>query len=545
MHSQGQDYLRKNRGFPIMEKELSIYERLCALADSDMYPYHMPGHKRNPKAGLPEGFAELDITEIEHFDNLHHAQGILKDAMEEAARLYGADKTYFLVNGSTCGVLAAVSSVVSRGDTLILERNAHMSAYHAAYLRECHVVSLYPELLKEYGVYGAVGIAETGQLLKQYPEAKAVCVTSPTYDGFVSDVEKLAALVHAHGKILIVDEAHGAHFGFDARMPRNSIDCGADIVIHSLHKTLPSLTQTALLHIKGGRVDRERLERFLRIYQSSSPSYLLMGSIDHCIRRLQEHRREWFDSFFANRGKLIKELSTLQVLRVVYDGAGLTYDRFDPSKLMIFCDRAGMTGTQLQRVLLEDYHLQMEMAGTHYVLAILTVMDTCEGYTRLAKALKEIDAACAVRQKESGKPAITMNGAPEHSHGEDIGAPLPQEEFTAAIHSLRALAGHMPLTQAMDEKEVESVALTCAQGRIVTEFLYAYPPGISVILPGEIMTEQVIALIKSYRDKGLVLQGSADETLRTVRCVKKNEIEPKTGGNHEKDENCMHDWTGM
>lgn len=507
-----------------MEQEFSIYERLAALSRSDMYPYHMPGHKRNPKAGLPEGFAELDITEIEYFDNLHHAQGILKDAMEEAAGLYGADKTYFLVNGSTCGVLAAISGVVSRGDTLILGRNAHMSAYHAAYLRECHVASLYPELLKEYGVYGAVEAAETRRLLEQYPEAKAVCITSPTYDGFISDVEELAALVHAHGKILIVDEAHGAHFGLDARMPRSGIDCGADIVIHSLHKTLPSLTQTALLHVKGSRVDQERLERFLRIYQSSSPSYLLMGAIDHCIRGLRGHRREWFDSFFDNWGKLIQELSALRVLRVVHGGLGTVSGGFDPSKLMIFCDRAGMTGAELQRILLEDYHLQMEMAGAYYVLAILTVMDTREGYARLARALKEIDAAYAEGQEERGMSAAVSGESEQKDSEKTQRLPRYQEEFSAAIRSLRCGEGHMPLAQAMNEDTVEAVPLSRTQGRIVTEFLYAYPPGISVILPGEIMTKQVIALIESCRDKGLALQGPADVTLRTLRCVKKNEI---------------------
>ncbi|MCM1104431.1 MAG: aminotransferase class V-fold PLP-dependent enzyme [Clostridium sp.] len=506
-----------------MKKEVSIYERLTALAHSDSYPYHMPGHKRNPKAGLPGGLAELDITEIEDFDNLHHAQGILKDAMERAAALYGADRTYFLINGSTCGVLAAISSVVSRGDTLILGRNAHMSAYHAAYLRECRVASLYPELLKEYGVYGAVSCEETERLLRQYPEAKAVCITSPTYDGFFSDVEKIAEVVHAYDKILIVDEAHGAHFGLDMRMPQNSIDCGADLVIHSLHKTLPSLTQTALLHIKGSRVNRERLERFLRIYQSSSPSYVLMGSIDRCIRQMQEHRGEWFDSFFARREKLIRELSTLRFLRAVYGDAGSARNEkesrgaesacgavsgMEPSKLMIFCDSAGMTGVELQRILLTKYHLQMEMAGEDYVLAILTVMDTDEGYARLAKALKEIDEGCERKA----------------AYGIRQGS---RETRRAAIRSLQGQAERAPLilTDAMEESAVEAVPLENARGRIVTEFLYAYPPGISVILPGETMTEEVITLIQGYRDKGLTLQGPADETLRTIRCVKKWKVQ--------------------
>lgn len=496
-----------------MENDFSIYERLAALARSDVYPYHMPGHKRNAGAGLPEGFAQLDITEIEPFDNLHHAQGILKEAMEEAAELYGADRTYFLVNGSTCGVLAAVSAAAAEGDTLILARNAHLSAYHGVYLRRCLMVPLYPERLAEYGVYGAVGADEVERLLRRHPEAKAVFITSPTYDGFVSDVEKLAEVVHAYGKILIVDEAHGAHFGLDERMPPSSLDCGADLVIHSLHKTLPSLTQTALLHVKGSRVDCGRLERFLRIYQSSSPSYLLMGSIDLCIRQMRKHRREWFDSFFERRGKLMKELSTLKVLQVVPDGpvteaayAGSALKYYDPSKLMIFCDRVGINGVELQRILLEDYHLQMEMAGANYVLAILTVMDTREGFMRLAAALKEIDAAMLSKEQKAGP--VTGIGL------------TCQDEFLSAVRSVQVQEERIPLAQAMDAAGTEKVALGCAEGRIITEFVYAYPPGISVILPGERMTEQMIALLTGYRERGMTIQGPEDEALHTIRCIK-------------------------
>ncbi len=521
---------------PEIKKDFSIYERLAALARSDVYPYHMPGHKRNAGAGLPEGFAELDITEIEPFDDLHHAQGILKEAMKEAAELYGAEQTYFLVNGSTCGVLAAISASVAEGDILLLARNAHMSAYHGTYLRRCHIVPLYPKRLAEYGVYGAVEAGEVENLLGRYPEAKAVFITSPTYDGFVSDVKSIAEVVHAYGKLLIVDEAHGAHFGLDGRMPPGSLDCGADLVIHSLHKTLPSLTQTALLHVKGSRADRGRLERFLRIYQSSSPSYLLMGSIDQCIRQMRKNRAEWYDSFFERRERLMKELSALRVLRVMYAGAEKVKtggagaektknddtetavesfcNQFDPCKLMIFCDRAGISGVELQRILLEDYHLQMEMAGANYVLAILTVMDTREGYLRLAGALKEIDAACHETYKDGVKESANVL---EESTEQDL--------FLSAVSSMQEQEACMPLAVAMDNDHTEDVELQDTEGRIVTEFVYAYPPGISVILPGERMTRQVITLLMDYRKRGMTLQGPADETLRTVRCVKTEQKE--------------------
>ncbi len=572
-----------------MEKQQDLYERLAALAQSDAYPFHMPGHKRNPWAGLPEGFAQLDITEIENFDNLHHAQGILKEAMCRASELYGSERTYFLVNGSTCGVLSAVSSVVSAGDTLILGRNAHMSAYHGAYLRGCGIVSLYPERLQNWGIYGAVSPERTAEVLARHPEAKAVMITSPTYDGFVSDVRKIADTVHACGKILIVDEAHGAHFGMDARLPESSVRCGADLVIHSLHKTLPSLTQTALLHVNGARVDRERLERFLRIYQSSSPSYLLMGSIDRCIRGLQQNRQEWFDAFFEKRKRFLAELAGLRTLIVVSgkDILGGRLSRYggrpagqaDPAKLLILCGDAGKSGAWLQRLLLEKYHIQTEMAGAQYVLAIVTVMDTDEGLTRLARALREIDAALSgepervgdgggqaagggktadgaqtidsgqttdsrqaagsgqtTDSRQAAESRQTTDSRQAAGSGQTVGGAdvlegnLREKECAAAQSGGGADEGaeegesvpDMTLAQAMDERCTEPVKLEETPGRIVTEFVYAYPPGSPVILPGERMTRQTLALMESDGFRQLHIQGPEDESLRTLRCVKES-----------------------
>lgn len=526
-----------------MEKEYGIYEQLAALALSDAYPFHMPGHKRNPKAGLPEGFAQLDITEIENFDNLHHAQGILQEAMRRAAALYGSRETYFLVNGSTCGILAAVSSVVLRGDTLILGRNAHMSAYHAAYLRGCRIASLYPEWASDYGIYGAVSPAETERMLIQHPEAKAVLITSPTYDGALSDIEEIAKIVHERGKILIVDEAHGAHFGLDPRLPKNSVQCGADMVIHSLHKTLPSLTQTALLHVNGERVDRRLLARFLRIYQSSSPSYLLMGSMDRCICQLQENREKWFDSFFEKRKRLLSELTGLKNLTVLSGndvvGKSLGSDdpnchcELDPGKMLVFCSGTPYTGKELQEILLRDYHLQMELAAQQYVLAILTVMDTDEGYARLAGALKEIDEriACAAQdnRRETLLPSQasptgmtpSTDCAPCMTPPKDC-APcitLPTD-CAPSMTSPKDCAPRMTPMQAMDESCTEPVALENTEGRIVAEFLYAYPPGVPILLPGEVMTGQMLKLLERYRSNGADLWGPADESLRTLRCVR-------------------------
>ncbi len=487
-----------------MENEnISLYEKLKRLHESDEYPFHMPGHKRMERAGIPAGMACLDITEIDGFDNLHHAQDTLKEAMENAAILYHAQETHFLVNGSTCGILTAISATVKEGETLILGRNAHASAYHGAYLRGIRIKSLFPDLIKEQGLYGIVQPDEVRRALEETPEAKAVMITSPTYDGFVSDVRKIAQIVHEYDKILIVDEAHGAHFGLDERLPESSVTSGADLVIHSLHKTLPALTQTALLHINGDRVDRERVRRFLAIYQSSSPSYLLMGSADHCVRQLQKHANEWFDHFFSCREVFMEQIRNLQYLYVVDEKfcAKNGMKAFDPGKLVILTHNSGYTGQELQRILLQKYHLQMEMAGAYYVVAIITVMDELEGFKRLAHALCELDMTCPVS---------------------DNTVQADMELLSRVIGERRSESLVCILREALEanEADIETVDFTESPGRIVTEQIYLYPPGIPVILPGERMTQSIMELIQDYRKKHLPVQGMSDRTGNTVRCLK-------------------------
>ena len=244
-----------------------LEQKLNELEQSDIYPFHMPGHKR---AFLP--FANpyaIDITEIEGFDNLHHATGILQEAQQKAADLYGAKKTYYLVNGSTCGLLAAISAAVPRGEKILVARNCHKAVYHAMYLRQLVPVYLYPEDTA-YGIQGQVTPQMVRKQLEQTPDIRAVVITSPTYDGVVSDIKNIADTVHAYGIPLIVDEAHGAHFGFSPEFPENATRLGADAVIMSVHKTLPAFTQTALLHLCSDRIAEKKGIDFDKAYTSST-----------------------------------------------------------------------------------------------------------------------------------------------------------------------------------------------------------------------------------------------------------------------------------
>ena len=317
---------------------MTLYEKLDAYGKSDYYAFHMPGHKRNVnfmEENLPFG---IDITEIEGFDDLHHCEGILKDAQTRAASVYGAEETHFLVNGSTVGILSALAGCTRRGDEVLIARNCHKSVYHAVEIFGMKPVYIYPKKQEneEAVLSGCVDAADVEQILEQRREIRAVMIVSPSYDGVVSDIKKIAGIVHKYGIPLIVDEAHGAHFGFHDYFPENANRLGADIVIHSVHKTLPSLTQTALLHMNGSIVDRKRVERYLHILQSSSPSYVLMAGIDACIHMLETRKDEVFGNYAENLDSLREKLRKMTHLKLC---ESTSYDR---SKIVI--SQRGRTG---------------------------------------------------------------------------------------------------------------------------------------------------------------------------------------------------------
>ena len=276
---------------------MTLYQRLNEYSESDYYGFHMPGHKRNRNLmgnGLPYS---IDITEIEGFDDLHHAANVLKEAQERAARVYGAQESHFLINGSTAGILSAVLGNTQRGDAVLVARNCHKSVYHGIYLNDLKPYYLYPEFRQDIELNTGISVSAVKTALKEHSEIRAVIIVSPTYDGVLSDVRGIAQAVHEKGIPLIVDEAHGAHFGFHPYFPENALAKGADVVIHSVHKTLPALTQSALLHMQGSYANRRKVRKYLDMLQSSSPSYILMAGIDACMDMLENRREEVFDPY--------------------------------------------------------------------------------------------------------------------------------------------------------------------------------------------------------------------------------------------------------
>lgn len=449
-----------------------LYDKLEKYSQSDYYGFHMPGHKRNIGyfgEGIPY---VIDITEIEGFDDLHHADGIIKEGEERAARLYKAEETHFLVNGSTVGILAAILGVTSRGDKILVARNCHKSVYHAMELHGLHPVYVYPEYEKNLQINGEIFPEKIEKILEEHQDIKAVMIVSPTYDGVVSDVEKIAKIVHQKGIPLIVDEAHGAHFGCHPYFPKNSNVKGADIVIHSVHKTLPSLTQTALIHLNGEIVDRENVRRYLHMLQSSSPSYILMASIDRCMEFLEKEGEEFFESYVKRIKKLRSKLKNLHKLEI------LETEHFDYSKFIISVRNVELTSQELYNLLLEKYHLQMEMKAGTYVLAMTTVGDTQEGLDRLEQALLEIDRDCKYKKKEI---PLELPYLPLSCNSEEImRKKRNNEEFVSWKESV---------------------------GKISTEYAYVYPPGIPLIVPGEIITQEAKDVLVLYKELGFSVEG--------------------------------------
>lgn len=451
-----------------------LYEKLKAYSDSGVYPFHMPGHKRTPTDGLPY---EIDVTEIDGFDNLHEPVGCLCELQETAAKLFCSRYAFALVNGSTVGILSAVRAMTKYGDRVLIARNSHMSVYHAAELCGLHTDYIVPELIDGTGIFASVPPDLIKQKLNADPAISLVVVTSPTYEGVASDIERISAICHAHGARLLVDEAHGAHFPFSDRFPPSAVQCGADAAVLSLHKTLPAMTQTALLLTNDGGLAKE-LSRQLSVFETSSPSYVLLASIDRCLTYLQNSERD-FTAYIGRLTKFLQAARALHHLSVSFDrfNADEKVYAFDIGKLCIFCNGC-MSGKELMALLRSDYRIELEMALGDYALAMTSVCDTDEGFDRLLSALIEIDS----RLKGS-----------EHT-AEPVLCSLPRQHCTIG----EALA-----------RDGETLDIDTAEGKISREYIRIYPPGVPLIVPGEIIDSDVLSQLRRLEAAGNEIQSDS------------------------------------
>lgn len=539
----------KNSGIKPNVKYNDILSKLDKYKDENIVPMHMPGAKRNKELielymGDMGNPYEKDITEINGFDNMHNAETIIKDAFDEAAELYGADESWYLVNGSTAGNMSAICGVTHKNDVVIMARNCHISVYNAVILNELNPVYIYPEYDEEYGYYKGITLKEIKDIVDKYSsdhdrnDIKAVILTSPTYEGNVSDIKSIAEYLHQYNIPLIVDEAHGAHFNFSESFPQSAVKCGADIVINSVHKTLPSLTQTALIHINYGIVDVERIRRYWNIYQSTSPSYILMSSIARSLSIVKNDGDKLFAEYADKLTILRNGLSELKHIRLIKTD--------DISKLVLGYKDAKW----LYDTLFYKYKIQLEMSSIKYVIAMTSIFDSQEYYDRFLAALKEIDEELDNRVLAALKEIDEEidEGISKYDR-EDILNSKVDKDLDNRFNSIHNGEADNRLNYSsinnQDNGNKVNIAdfrdeqtLTIAQafnrrdlsgcdeiqmnnekiyGKISGESVYVYPPGIPILCPGEVITRKIIAILEAAGEAGLEVVGVKEGALLCLR----------------------------
>ena len=456
-----------------------VYDFLMGHAGRNPVSFHMPGHKGSAiyrRFGYDEFFGKLmdcDVTEITGADNLFQTEGIIKEAQERYARLYGSKNSYLLINGTSGGIIAAIMAAVPKGKKLIMARNSHKSVFNALTLADVKPVYAYPCVIPEYGISGAIPPEQIDALLSEHKDAEAVILPSPNYYGICCDTEKIADIVHKHGKVLIIDEAHGAHLTFFNKygskgLPKSAGNSGADIVITSIHKTLASFTQSALLNLNSDRVDRYLLEDKLQCVESTSPSYILMASLDINASIIEEHGKQLFTEWEDNIEYFYKNAEKIPGLSVIGKRADM-----DRTKLNF---SLGIHGGELEKRLIEKYDIFIELYTGTLVMCMTGIGTTRDHIDRLMAALSETAGTAASRADE--KPVMRLD-------------PKPAELFDIPIIKRR-----VPLAE--------------AEGLICTSSIIPYPPGIPLVCPGERLDADIIGYVKELRERGEKVIGVSD-----------------------------------
>ncbi len=458
---------------------IPVYNAIKKYSLSNPTPFHMPGHKLGK--GIPAEFlgnpSLIDLTEIPGTDNLHYPSGAIKEAQELAAAAFGADRTFFLVNGSTCGIHAMIMTICNPGDKIIVGRDCHRSVIGGMILAGASPVYIKPDYDTRFGISTVITPQKIEKALSENPDAAGVLITRPNYYGICSDIEAIAGIVHSYGKILAVDEAHGAHLKFSPLLPPSAMEAGADMCVQSAHKTLPAFTQGAYLHVKTGRVNVERLKFNLSLIQTSSPSYVIMAFLDIARAIMENQGQELLERLLENVRRFDEQLKASDGL-ITLSTAGENDFRQDSSRLVINVRKTGKTGYGVEKVLREKYNIQVEMSDLHNIVCITTAADRAQDFEYLSRALLE-----------------TVRGNSDIPGSYDsyvCDLPIPHQKIE--------LAGIM-------RHEGEKVRISNAAGRTSLAMVTPYPPGIPVICPGEVVMAETIEYLARVMVSGGIVNG--------------------------------------
>ncbi|KHO61501.1 ornithine decarboxylase [Thermoanaerobacter sp. YS13] len=464
-----------------------LYEALMNYVKNQIIPFHMPGHKQG--STFPGEYlvnlAKIDLTEVPGLDNLHNPEGPILEAQKFAAKAFGARESFFLVNGTTSGIYAAMYAALNPDDKVLIMRNSHKSVYNGLVLTGAVPVYINPEIDYEDGIPMGVDINKLEEYLKKDESIKAVVMTYPNYYGFCSDITGISDIVHKYNKILIVDEAHGAHFPFSNNLPLSSIQAGADIVVQSVHKTLSSFTQSSILHLNSDRIDMDRLKYSLSLFQSTSPSYLLMSSLDLARDYMEKEGKKRLEKAIILADYARHEINTLGEIRCLGEeivGSFGIVD-FDRTKLTVSVKNLCITGPEAERFLRENFNIQVEMADTFNMLAMVTLADDKEKVDLLIKGIKGLENV-----KKDKKTA------------EEVAAYPDTPEIV------------LKPSEAVRQK-TKLISLEEAEGRISADFIIPYPPGVPLICPGERIKKDMVKYINVLYNKGIKVLGLKNNNL--------------------------------
>jgi arginine/lysine/ornithine decarboxylase len=452
----------------------------------------------------------IDYTEATGLDDLHNPEGVIADAEALAADCFGAEETCFLVGGSTVGNLAMILAVCEPGDLILVQRNVHKSVIHGLMLAGAKAVFVPPEIDEASGIAVGVRVCDVQEALERYPEAKALLVSNPNYYGMGIDLAPLAECLHVAGKPLLVDEAHGAHFGFNPALPQSALASGADCVVQSTHKMLTAMTMAAMLHMQGGRIDRRLIRQRLAMLQSSSPSYPLMASLDLCRRRLHVQGSDAFTSGLDAVRHFRLQLSSLVRFELIEPSHQTTaYTTKDPFKVVVR-DRTGrLTGYKLQEALEQGGGCLIEMADLRHVLLVFSLSSTRGDSDRLSDAFRRILSHSDGKKQELRPSAANMIRVPP------IGRLSPPIPFSNCVPGLEGLTG---LADGDAPPSTRPVPFKESVGCVAAEMVIPYPPGIPLLFPGETITSDTAHGLAELAEAGARFHGTRDiGTERTVR----------------------------
>lgn len=475
-----------------------IFEALERYKSMRIVPFDVPGHKRgkgNPELTkfLGEKCLTVDVNSMKPLDNLCHPVSVIKEAEELAARAFGAQHAFFMVNGTTSAVQSMIMSVCKRGDKIIMPRNVHRSAINALIISGAVPVYVNPSINKQLGIPLGMSVADVKKAIEQNPDAKAVLVNNPTYYGICSDLRTITKLAHQHGMKVLVDEAHGTHFYFGENLPLSAMAAGADMAAVSMHKTGGSLTQSSFLLSNHPDLHQGYIRQMINLTQTTSGSYLLLSSLDLSRRNLALHGKEIFARVKELAQYAREEINKLGGFYAfsseLIDGDAI-FD-FDTTKLSVHTRDIGLAGIEVYDLLRDEYDIQIEFGDIGNILAIISVGDNMFVMERLISAMAEIKR---IYQKDKA-------GMYDHEYINPEVVMTPQEAFYAAKRA-------MPIEQ--------------SAGQICSEFVMCYPPGIPILAPGERITQEILDYIAYAKEKGCFLTGTEDIHIENINVVGEN-----------------------